>query len=96
MEGATMVDRDPVAELGPFSSVDAIPTIWRMARGELEDAQVYWLSTVRPDGRPHVTPLLGVWLHGSLYFCTGAAERKAKNLAHNPLCSVTTGRNGLD
>jgi hypothetical protein len=96
MEGATMVDRDPVAELGPFSSVDAIPTTWRMARGELEDAQVYWLSTVRPDGRPHVTPLLGVWLHGSLYFCTGAAERKAKNLAHNPLCSVTTGRNSLD
>ena len=23
---------------------------------------MYWLSTVRPDGRPHVTPLVAVWL----------------------------------
>jgi hypothetical protein len=57
---------------------------------------VYWLSTVRPDGRPHVTPLLGVWLDGALYFCTGPTERKAKNLAGNPHCILTTGRNGLD
>jgi hypothetical protein len=45
---------------------------------------------------PHVTPLLGVWLDGALYFCTGPAERKAKNLAQNPNCVLTTGCNGLD
>jgi hypothetical protein len=53
------------------------------------------LSTVRPDGRPNVTPLLGVWLDGALYFCTGSDERKAKNLAENPSCALTTGRNTL-
>jgi len=31
-----------------------------------------------------------------LYFCTGPNERKAKNLAQNPGCVLTTGRNGLD
>ena len=69
---------------------------WAAARKRLEDAEVYWLSTVRPDGRPHVTPLISVWLDGALYFCTGPAERKAKNLAHNPHCILTTGCNTLD
>jgi Pyridoxamine 5'-phosphate oxidase len=54
------------------------------------------LTTVRPAGRPHVTPLLAIWLDGALYFCTGASERKAKNLALNPQCILTTGRNTLD
>jgi general stress protein 26 len=66
------------------------------ARGDLRDAPVYWLSTVRPDGRPHVTPLLGIWLDGALYFCTGPTERKVKNLAQNPHCILTTGSNQLD
>jgi len=57
---------------------------------------VYWLSTVRADGHPHVTPLLGIWLDGALYFCTGSTERKAENLVQNPHCILTTGRNGLD
>jgi uncharacterized pyridoxamine 5'-phosphate oxidase family protein len=94
--GHEMVEQEPLVDLGPFSSDDAIPAGWAQARGELQDAQVYWLSTVRPDGRPHVTTLLGVWLDDSLYFCTGSTERKAKNLAQNPHCALTTGRNDLD
>ena len=57
---------------------------------------MYWLSTVRPDGRPHVTTLLSVWVDGALYFCTGAEERKAKNLAENPQCILTTGSNSFE
>jgi uncharacterized pyridoxamine 5'-phosphate oxidase family protein len=91
-----MVEQEPVTELSVFSSNDAVPTRWAEARGDLRDAEVYWLSTVRPGGRPHVTPLLGVWLDGALYFCTGPKERKAKNLAQNPHCVITTGRNQLD
>jgi uncharacterized pyridoxamine 5'-phosphate oxidase family protein len=91
-----MAERMPVTELGAFSSEGAIATEWARARADLQDAQLYWLSTVRPDGRPHVTPLLGIWLGGALYFCTGATERKARNLAQNPHCVLTTGCNGLD
>jgi nitroimidazol reductase NimA-like FMN-containing flavoprotein (pyridoxamine 5'-phosphate oxidase superfamily) len=91
-----MAEPEPAAELGVFSSPGAVPPGWARARGDLQDAQVYWLSSVRPDGRPHVTPLLGVWLDGALYFCTGPAERKARNLAQNPSCVLTTGRNTLD
>jgi nitroimidazol reductase NimA-like FMN-containing flavoprotein (pyridoxamine 5'-phosphate oxidase superfamily) len=62
----------------------------------LSEAEVFWLSTVRPDGRPHVTPLLAVWHDDALYFSTGPGERKAKNLEQNAHCLLTTGRNGLD
>ncbi len=91
-----MTEPEPVTELSAFSSPDAIPTEWGKGRRELQDAEVYWLSTVRPEGRPHVTPLLGIWLDGALYFCTGPDERKAKNLARNPRCILTTGCNRLD
>ncbi len=91
-----MDTQEPVTELGPFSSPHASPTAWKRGRRALEDAELYWLSTVRPDGRPHVTPLLGVWLDGALYFCTGSNERKAKNLAQNPGCVLTTGCNDLN
>jgi nitroimidazol reductase NimA-like FMN-containing flavoprotein (pyridoxamine 5'-phosphate oxidase superfamily) len=91
-----MAMQDPVAELEPqFSSPGATPTPWAEARGLLERAEVYWLSTVRPYGRPHVTPLLAVWLDGALCFCTGESERKARNLARNAHCVLTTGRNAL-
>jgi nitroimidazol reductase NimA-like FMN-containing flavoprotein (pyridoxamine 5'-phosphate oxidase superfamily) len=91
-----MNEPEPITTLSAFSSADAGPTAWARGRDELRDAEVYWLSTVRPDGRPHVTPLLGIWTDGALYFCTGADERKAKNLRQNPRCILTTGRNTLD
>ena len=92
-----MAVTDPAAELEPqFSSDDATSTLWAEARGHLEKAEVFWLTTVRPDGRPHVVPLLSVWLNGALYFCTDPSERKAKNLARNAHCILTTGCNALD
>jgi general stress protein 26 len=91
-----MAGKEPVAELDArYSSDGATPTAWAQARRRLEEAEVYWLSTVRPDGRPHVTPLLSVWQDGALYFCTGPSERKARNLTQNPHCILTTGCNAL-
>jgi hypothetical protein len=87
----------PVAELEPqFSSRDASATRWAEAEKSFESAELYWLASVRPDGRPHVTPLIAVWLSGAWYFCTGADERKAKNLEQNTHVAVLTGCNSLD
>lgn len=92
-----MAIKEPITELDPrFSSEKVTPTSWAEGRERLEKAEVYWLATVRPDGRPHVTPLIAVWLEGALYFCTGEDERKAKNLADNGHCSLTTGCNTLN
>ena len=91
-----MTAQEPATELDArYSSEGAKPTEWTEARKHLEQAQVYWLSTVRPDGRPHVTPLLAIWQDDALHFCTGPEERKARNLEHNPHCILTTGSNTL-
>ena len=89
--------RQPLTTLhAGFSSPDAVATTWARGRSILEEAEIYWISSVRPDGRPHVTPLLGIWLNGAMYFCTGDHERKARNLELNPHCVLTTGSNNLD
>jgi nitroimidazol reductase NimA-like FMN-containing flavoprotein (pyridoxamine 5'-phosphate oxidase superfamily) len=84
----------PTAELdAPYSSPDAAPTEWTRAESVLTDAAIYWLSTVRADGRPHATPVIAVWTGGAVHFCTGPDEQKAKNLRANPNVVVTTGSN---
>jgi PPOX class probable F420-dependent enzyme len=90
------MEQEPVAELQTaFSSPGAIATAWADAREHLEKAEIYWVTTVRPDGRPHVTPLVAVWLDDTLLFSTGEHERKAKNLAANPHVVMTTGCNAF-
>jgi nitroimidazol reductase NimA-like FMN-containing flavoprotein (pyridoxamine 5'-phosphate oxidase superfamily) len=92
-----MARTDPAAELDRrYSSDGATATTWSQASGRLEQAQLFWLATVRPEGGPHVTPLLAVWQDDRLHFCTGAGERKAMNLALNPRCALITGCNTLD
>jgi nitroimidazol reductase NimA-like FMN-containing flavoprotein (pyridoxamine 5'-phosphate oxidase superfamily) len=74
-----------------FSDPDAEPTSWAAACEVLDAAQLSWITTVRADGRPHVTPLVAVWLDGALHFTTGPTEQKAVNLSANPNVVLTTG-----
>lgn len=92
-----MTTNDPVATVDARFSVVGAPAVpWSEARQVLEEAGTYWLTTVRPDGRPHVTTLIAMWHDEALYFSTGPAEQKAKNLGENPQCILTTGCNRLD
>jgi hypothetical protein len=86
---------DVTAEIHGFSQPDATPTPWAVGLEQIIDADTFWLSTVRPDGRPHVTPLIAVWHGDAIWFTTGPDERKAKNLAENSSCALTTGRSDL-
>jgi general stress protein 26 len=96
-----MTNGEPAAQLvEEFSDPDATALPWAEVVGVLESAEMFWLSTVRRDGRPHVAPLPAMWLNGKLHFCTGGHEQKAKNIAANPGCVLTTGtssyRSGID
>ncbi|HET6153025.1 MAG TPA: pyridoxamine 5'-phosphate oxidase family protein [Marmoricola sp.] len=64
---------------------------WEAAQQRVVDAQVAWLVTVRPDGRPHTTPLVPVWHEGRAYFHTGEHEQKYTNLQANPHVLVLAG-----
>jgi hypothetical protein len=91
-----MGNADPQADLDSrFSSHTATPMPWPDAIPLLLVAEMYWISTARPDGRPHVTPLAAVWQDDALYFCTGPTERKARNLEHNRSVILTTGGNRI-
>jgi general stress protein 26 len=92
---------EPVPEQDSrFGDPESPPTPWADVLHVLETAELFWISTVRSDGRPHVTPLPAVWSDGRLHFCTGPAEQKAVNIARNPHVALTTGTNrwkeGLD
>ena len=76
-----------------FSEPGAQPTSWQDTLEAIEHAEIFWISTVRADGRPHVTPLVAVWLDDALHFSTGASEQKALNLAKNSRVALITGTN---
>lgn len=92
---------DPVIDLDPRYSDDGqIPTSWSHTRSVLRTAQLFWIATVRDDGRPHVVPLVAVWLDDVLYFSSGEEEQKTVNLRHHDRVALTTGSDhwyaGLD
>ncbi|MEO7019256.1 MAG: pyridoxamine 5'-phosphate oxidase family protein [Ktedonobacteraceae bacterium] len=83
-----------------YSEPDGVITPWEETRLVLETAEVFWLSSVRDDGAPHVTPVVAVWHDGAIHFSTANTEQKAVNLRRNPHVILTTGCNhweeGLD
>jgi general stress protein 26 len=93
-QGGHVTEIEPPAHLiREFSDPDATALPWSEVVGVLESSEMFWLSTVRRDGRPHVAPLPAMWLDGKLHFCTGAYEQKAKNIEANAHCVLTTGTN---
>ncbi len=88
---------EPITKIDPrFSDPNTAATNWDETRRVIETAELFWISTVRADGRPHVTPLVAVWLDGAIHFSTGATEQKTMNLRDNPHVILTTGCNTWD
>ncbi|MEU8249696.1 pyridoxamine 5'-phosphate oxidase family protein [Nonomuraea sp. NPDC048916] len=93
----------PVAEL-LFSETDATPmstdpaTVkpWSQARACLRAAPQAWLSTTRPDERPHTMPVMPVWADDAPCFTTRPGSRKAKNLDRNDNCVLIVSDPNLD
>jgi hypothetical protein len=79
-----------------YSDTKASAVSWEETQRLLETAELSWISTVRADGRPHVTPLVAVWVGGVLYFHTSTEEQKFANLRANPGVVLTTGCNRWD
>src|SRR5690606_41001819 len=50
---------DPATAGHPARRASMTPPTWEQARARWAEVNTYWLSTVRPDGRPHAVPLLG-------------------------------------
>jgi uncharacterized pyridoxamine 5'-phosphate oxidase family protein len=74
----------------PKSTKGLLP--WSWAEQQLKKSREYFVTTVRPDGSPHVMIVWGLWIDNVFYFSTGKQSVKAKNLAKNPKCVIATGR----
>lgn len=65
---------------------------WSWADERLTGRYIWWLSTTRPDGRPHLMPVWAVWLGDCVGFSTGSGTTKAKNLAQNKFVTIVPER----
>lgn len=81
------VDRPRAPSVYGFARAAGPLLAWDAVEARLRQARNYWLATVRPDGRPHVTPVWGVWVDEALYVNGFPKARWARNLAANPAVS---------
>ena len=75
------------------------PLSWSRAAAQLAsppENATHFLSTVRPDGRPHTAGVGALWVDGTFYFVSGAGTRKSRNLAANPACVISIKLDDLD
>ena len=52
--------------------------------GRLDEERDVWVSSVRPDGRPHLVPVWFVWAHKAFWVGTGRSSVKHRNVQHQP------------
>ena len=64
---------------------------WSKIDHFLQAFRSIWVSTTRPDGRPHAVPVWYVWQGRSVYFISGRQLQKSKNIAHQPWIIVHAG-----
>jgi general stress protein 26 len=83
-----------------YSAENAEAVPWTEAEARLAAAEIAWIVTLRPDGRPHATPMVPVVHDGKVYFHTGSPEVKYANLQSDPHVLVLAGdsawNSGLD
>jgi general stress protein 26 len=79
-----------------YSDPDAVAASWEETREVLEKAELFWVCTVRADGRPHATPVVAAWAEDAIWFSTGADEQKFVNLKSNSHVVLITGCSGWD
>jgi hypothetical protein len=57
---------------------------WDWVAEQLTDSKHYWLSSVRPNGKPHVVPRWGVLINNKFYYDGSPETRHARNILGNP------------
>jgi hypothetical protein len=87
MGSAPLAARPDMPDYGIATEADGL-LLWQHVSEQMAKAHNYWIGTARPDGRPHATPVWGVWVDETFYFSMGPRSVKARNLAANPALVV--------
>lgn len=60
------------------------------------DRHTSWLTTINPDGSPHVMPLGAIHVEGTAYFTSGPGTRKSRNIERDPRCVLSVATHPFD
>ena len=71
------------------AAANATPIDWGDVASLFAAERSYWVATTSDDGRPHVRPVLAVWVDGRIYSTTNPAARKGRNLTSRPSAVLT-------
>ena len=77
---------------------EAETSSWELARTRLanpEQSRTCWLATTRPDGGPHLMPVIGFWIDDAMHIVAGEGTQKARNIAADGRCVIATGSTTL-
>jgi hypothetical protein len=73
---------------GPDEGLGLLPWSWAVER--LTASHDYWVATIDSDGKPAVMPVWGAWIDDAVWFSSGPRSRRARNLARDARCTITT------
>ncbi|RIK12630.1 MAG: pyridoxamine 5'-phosphate oxidase [Acidobacteria bacterium] len=89
------MDATPRTSRPTFPDGYGIPTTseglltWDQVEPRLREAMHYWISSVRPDRRPHSVPRWGVWLDDRFWYDGAPTTRHTRNVEANPAVTLT-------
>ena len=90
------MDEKNLADLYGLPPVPWSRALAALETGDQKGNETSFLTTTRPDGRPHVAGVGAVWDSGKVYFVSGPGTRKSKNVAENPACVMAMSLSGID
>lgn len=91
-----MNDKNPIEAKSIATNGEPAITPWDKAVEQFSQSEKFWLATVDPDGKPHVVPVFSVWFDGCPHFTSNPDARKARDIAQNSHCVMTTAGKTLD
>ena len=62
----------------------------------LEREDVVWVSSIRPDGRPHLAAVWFLWDGDSILVFSKPNAQKVRNVRANPSVMIAVGQPGID
>jgi hypothetical protein len=93
-----MTDRQPT-DIKNLDIYGDAPLEWSRIVDALQNPPpnlTHFLSTVRPDGRPHTVGVGAMYDEGDYYVVTGPGTRRARNIALNSSVTLAVQLTGVD
>jgi len=101
--GCVGMEAKNLAQLYGAAAMDWTHVVGRLDQGVSQvpggggpDRHTSWLTTLNPDGSPHVNGVGALWVDGAFWFETGEGTRKGRNLARDPRCALSVALREFD